>query len=135
MSETEHLKHLEMIQAVVTRMAQNSFVIKGWAVTLVAGILALAADDHDLSAALLAVGPALVFGVLDAHYLAQERRYRRHYDDVRAGRPGGERLAMDAARHAATETVTAALSSWSVWPLYAALLAMILGVAGRLFAT
>ena len=28
--------HLEMIQAVITRMAGNSFLIKGWSVTLVA---------------------------------------------------------------------------------------------------
>lgn len=131
MSETEHLKHLEMIQAVVTRMAQNAFIVKGWAVTLVAGILALAAADHDLNAALLAAGPAVLFALIDAHYLAQERRYRRHYDDVRTGQPGVARLTMDATRHAGAETVAGALASWSVWPLYAALLAMSLGVAAR----
>ena len=27
------LKHLEMIQAVITRMADNSFALKGWAST------------------------------------------------------------------------------------------------------
>lgn len=35
------LTHLEMIQAVITRMAGNSFARKGWAVTLVAGLFAL----------------------------------------------------------------------------------------------
>jgi len=30
------VKHLEMIQAVIARMATNSFMFKGWAVTLVA---------------------------------------------------------------------------------------------------
>ena len=30
------IRHLEMIQAVITRMASNSFMLKGWAVTLIA---------------------------------------------------------------------------------------------------
>ena len=30
------IAHLEMVQAVITRMAGNSFLIKGWSVTLVA---------------------------------------------------------------------------------------------------
>ncbi|WP_373482985.1 hypothetical protein [Acetobacterium sp.] len=34
-------KHLEMIQSVISRMAGNSFTLKGWAVTLIAGIFAL----------------------------------------------------------------------------------------------
>ena len=30
-------KHLELVQGVVNRMASNLFMLKGWAVTLVAG--------------------------------------------------------------------------------------------------
>ena len=36
------INHLQMIQGVISRMASNSFALKGWAVTLVAGIFALA---------------------------------------------------------------------------------------------
>ena len=32
------LKHLEMIQAVINRMASNSFVFKGWSVSIIAGL-------------------------------------------------------------------------------------------------
>lgn len=35
------IKHLEMIQGIINRMASNSFYLKGWAVTLVAGIFAI----------------------------------------------------------------------------------------------
>ena len=38
-------KHLELVQGVINRMAGNSFMLKGWAVTLVAGIFALAGKD------------------------------------------------------------------------------------------
>ena len=41
------VSHLEMIQGVINRMAGNSFALKGWAVTLVAGIFALSSKDAD----------------------------------------------------------------------------------------
>lgn len=49
------LKHLEMIQAVINRMANNSFMLKGWTVTLVAGIFALASKDADKMYFLIAI--------------------------------------------------------------------------------
>ena len=39
MSE-DKLKHLEFIQNIITRMNTNSFLIKGWAVTIASAILA-----------------------------------------------------------------------------------------------
>jgi len=39
--------HLQMVQAVITRMAGNSFLIKGWSVTLIAALFALAAADSN----------------------------------------------------------------------------------------
>ena len=76
-------KHLEMIQNVITRMANNSFMLKGWAVTLVAGIFALASNDANKIFFLIAYVPIITFWGLDASYLRQERLYRKLYDDVR----------------------------------------------------
>ena len=42
----QKMKHLELIQEVIKRMANNSFLLKGWTVTLVTGILALASKDR-----------------------------------------------------------------------------------------
>lgn len=78
------LKHLEMIQSVITRMASNSFALKGWAVTLVAGIFALAGKDVDKSYFLVAYIPIIVFWGLDSYYLLQERLYRSLYDTIRS---------------------------------------------------
>jgi hypothetical protein len=39
------LKHLEFVQVAVSRMAGNSFLLRGWSVTLAAGLFALAAKD------------------------------------------------------------------------------------------
>ena len=73
-------KHLEMIQAVITRMAGNSFLIRGWTVTLVAALFALAADKANRSFVVIAYFPSIAFWCLDAYYLAQERRFRALYD-------------------------------------------------------
>jgi hypothetical protein len=87
MTEEAHLKHLEMIQNVITRMAQNSFALKGWTVTLVAALFALADMERKplyLVATLLAV---LVFWVLDAFFLRQENLFRKLYDATRMAGP------------------------------------------------
>lgn len=80
--EKKH-KQLEFIQGVINRMAGNSFALKGWAVTLTAGIFALASKDADKLYFLIAYIPILVFWGLDAYYLLKERLYRALYDKVR----------------------------------------------------
>jgi len=78
------LKHLELIQGVINRMAANSFLLKGWSVTLAAALFALAAKDANPKLIALAYYPILIFWVLDGFFLSQERRYRALYDKVRA---------------------------------------------------
>lgn len=41
------LKHLELIQGIISRMAGNLFYLRGWVVTLLAGILVLLAKVGD----------------------------------------------------------------------------------------
>ncbi len=86
------LKHLEMIQAVVNRMASNSFLLKGWSVTLVSALLALAAANSDRRFVFVAVLPLLMFWLLDAYFLRQERLFRKLYDKVRNARGECDRL-------------------------------------------
>lgn len=78
--------HLEMIQGVINRMSNNSFLIKGWAVTLVAGIFALSAKDNDKVFFLIAYIPIILFWGLDSYYLLQERLYRSLFNNVRLKR-------------------------------------------------
>lgn len=76
------VRHLDMIQGIINRMAKNSFALKGWAVTLVAGIFALASRDADKLFCLIAYAPILIFWGLDSYYLLQERLYRALYNKV-----------------------------------------------------
>ncbi len=78
------IAYLQMIQAVIARMAGNSFLIKGWSVTLVAALFALAAANTNALFVYLAYFPSFMFWALDAYFLRQERLFRKLYDDVRA---------------------------------------------------
>ena len=82
MSEEKH-KHLEFTQGVINRMAQNSFLIKGWTVTLVSALFALAAKDSNQKFVMIAYFPTIVFWLLDGYYLYQERLFRKVYEHVR----------------------------------------------------
>lgn len=83
MVNEDAIKHLEFIQNVITRMASNSFLLKGWTVTLVAALFALAAQNSNPDFIYLAVFPIISFWILDAYYLRQERLYRALYNDIR----------------------------------------------------
>jgi hypothetical protein len=78
------LKHLEFIQQAINRMASNLFLLKGWTVTLIAAMFALAAKESEPKYFGLAYFPTLMFWILDGYFLAQERRFRSLYDHVRA---------------------------------------------------
>jgi len=78
------LKHLEFIQGVINRMGQNSFLLKGWAVTLVAGLFAFAnTQDMDYRLISIALIPTIFFWLLDGYFLWQEKLFRKLYDNVR----------------------------------------------------
>jgi hypothetical protein len=83
MMEEDLLKHLEFIQDIINRMAKNSFLLKGWTVTIVAAFFALAAQNLDIKFVILAIFPVVTFWILDAFYLRQERLFRALYNDVR----------------------------------------------------
>ncbi len=75
-------KHLEFIQGIINRMAGNLFFLKGWAVTLIAGLFALSAKDSNPKYALIAYFPVIIFWILDGYFLSQERLFRDLYNDV-----------------------------------------------------
>jgi len=80
----KRLKHLEFIQSIIARMNANSFLIKGWSVTLVSALLALAADKANLNFVLVAYIPVIIFWALDGFFLSQEKQYRKLYVEVAA---------------------------------------------------
>jgi hypothetical protein len=79
---TDHqLKRLDHLQAIIQRLAGNSFLIKGWTLTLVSAVLGFALKDaNNLHLAYFAVLPTFVFWGLDGYYLALEIEMRGLYN-------------------------------------------------------
>lgn len=77
-------KELDLIQSVIQRMANNSFMIKGWAITLFVGLISFfklsKLSDIILGICLLLI--VFSFYYLDAFFLWTERKYRDLYKDV-----------------------------------------------------
>lgn len=81
---SDHHKHMDYVQAVITRLANNSFLLKGWALTLSSALLGFAITQKHAGLALVALVPVLAFWVLDTYYLRQERAFRGMYADIAA---------------------------------------------------
>lgn len=80
---SEKHKHLEFIQMAINRMAGNLFLLKGWSITLIAALFALAAKDSNKLYVVVVYFPLFIFWALDGYFLSQERRFRALYDHVR----------------------------------------------------
>ncbi len=82
------VRHLEITQGVINRLANNSFLIKGWSMAiLAAAILFIARSNSIYSEYLILIFLILIlifgFWLLDGYFLWQERLFRGIYDDVR----------------------------------------------------
>lgn len=78
----EKIKHLEFIQSIISRMANNSFIIKGWSITVLTAIFLLANIGTNINFVFVALIPTIFFFFLDAYFLQLERKYRKLYNLV-----------------------------------------------------
>ena len=75
--------HLDFIQRIIARMANNLFYLKGWTITLIAALFALFVKDANSKFLVLAYFPVIICWTLDGYFLSQERLFRALYDHVR----------------------------------------------------
>lgn len=128
-SDERQLKYLEWIQSIIARQAANSFLLKGWSVTLLAGLFALSLQSNDRHLLWLACLPVLAFGLLDAYYLHQEKRYVALFNFVQRGqisetqiRDHGPFCLAPNLLVSSLPSFGAALKSPSIWGFHGALL-------------
>lgn len=80
------IKHLEIIQGVINRLANNSFLVKGWSMTILAAAILFIAKSNGTYSSYLTLSfavPMIGFWVLDGYFIWQERLFRGIYNDVR----------------------------------------------------
>lgn len=76
-------KEIDIIQNCINRMASNSFLIKGWFITLILGFITFGYEKLNF---IILIIISLVISVLcwisDTFFLQLERKYRRKYNWV-----------------------------------------------------
>lgn len=85
----DKIAYLEMIQGVVNRMASTSSTFKGIAMTLFAGVLAIAFSldgPNRMLALVFATFSLIGIAGFDCWYFMLEKRYRRLYGEVLVGK-------------------------------------------------
>lgn len=123
--EDDVVKHLEMIQGVISRMANTSFIIKGWTLTLTTALLITSPAELKFVIHIIAILMIILFWNLDAFYLRQERLFRRLYDKVRIDPSTVEPFSMSTKDVMKDEkNILGVMFSRTEWPLYLTLILM-----------
>ena len=124
------LGHVQIVQGVIQRMADNSRSCKVWCVTLVAAILVLVARTGEPRHALIAVVPTVFLLFLDSYYLAHEKAFRTSYstfvDKLHRGKLGAFDIYRVTHSGVGLISVVRGLGSVSIWLFYPLLVITIL---------
>ena len=79
----DNFKAVDLLQSCISRMAQNSFAVKGWSIGLVGAILALLPEKVDFKlVSVVCIVIIVCFYLLDCYYLRLEKNYRKKYNDL-----------------------------------------------------
>lgn len=92
------IAHLGFIQGVISRMGNNSFLVKGWVLTLVVAILAVLAQsdrEYRFEIVFILLLPIVMFWLLNGYYLYQERLFRCLYNKVTSNQVSSEEFTLD----------------------------------------
>ncbi|MCI5137935.1 MAG: hypothetical protein D3922_05885 [Candidatus Electrothrix sp. AR1] len=123
------MKHIDMYQGIINRMAGNSASCKQWAIGLASAILVLMAKEGKIEFAWLIVIPVLLFCFLDAYYLALEKQFRSAYGIFIKALHEGElqenQLYIVKTDGKLPKAFVESLSSWAVWPFYGGMLGLV----------
>jgi hypothetical protein len=113
-------KHLEFIQAVISRLAASSTMIKGGGLTVATAAFGFSATKAVPVVAGLGLIIVIFFGILDSYYLREERLFRHLYDDARCGKV--EVYSMNKNQYSSKCKRRSVVRSWSVLGFYGPLL-------------
>jgi hypothetical protein len=129
----DRVKHLEFIQAVIARLASNSFLIKGWSLTIAAALLAFTAKESSWVMSLIPLVPIALFWMLDGYFVRQERAFRKLYEETRKQGTSVELFSMDAGHYIERRSLAKTLISSSLLLFYGGLSVAQLIVASVVF--
>jgi hypothetical protein len=112
------LKHLEMLQNAVARMAAVGVTLKNYCITLTTAVCGFSITLQRPLVALLALLPITTFALLDSQYLRTERRFRALFDQVRSEDWGSFPSFEVNLKNAPLVSYCGVLRSWSIINFY-----------------
>ena len=115
------VEHLNMIQSVISRMANNSLQAKCWCLAIVGAAIVLSRSTIIIACVL----PVVLFCYLDVRYLSLERSYRNLYDEVRVKSEDEIDFSLETKKVSEWKT----FRSWSVWLFYVSMVLLMIGTA------
>jgi hypothetical protein len=122
----QKLKHLEFLQNTIIRMGNNSFIVKGWIISIIVALFVLAQNQSDQSFVLVAYFVIPTFWILDGYFLSQERKFRDVYNQVRILAENQIDFNMDTSFFNTNKnSLIVSMFSISVFPIYLMLNAVI----------
>lgn len=104
--DDRRIKHMEIIQAVIGRLGNDSFLVKGWAITIAGAFFGFAVNSTNWQLALAGLLPTLSFWGLDGYFLRSERLFRALHEHVRKGSGDVEPFFMGATTDHFVEVVS-----------------------------
>lgn len=119
-------KHLDFIHNTINRMSGNSFLIKGWTISIISVLFIFTDKELNEEFLLISILAVVVFWYLNAFFLQHERKFRAVYDKVRLLSEGEIDFSMstDDFKNGKFSLLSAFFGK-TIWPLYFGILTMI----------
>lgn len=128
-------KEIDLIQGIINRMANNSFLLKGWLVSLIAVVLALSNDSiltNNLTyLSIILILPVIVFWYLDAFFLHKEKCFRKLYEWVIENRRNNNDFlySLDYSRFKdSVKCIYSIMFSKTLFPFYGTITLILIGI-------
>ncbi|WP_452602044.1 hypothetical protein [Pontimicrobium sp. MEBiC06410] len=120
-------KHLDYIHNTINRMSSNSFLIKGWTISIVSILFIFTDDKMNKQFLIITLLPIIIFWYLNGFFLQQERKYRALYDKVRLIDENNIDFAMSTNEFKGGRySLLSNLFGKTIWPLYIVMIFMVL---------
>jgi hypothetical protein len=121
------IRHLELIQDVISRLGNDGFLVKGWCLTFAGALFGFAFESRNAWLAVVAFIATLAFWWLDAYFLRCERLFRLLYARVSDQDPSVPPFFMAATLPSFVQQAEKDVKTWRIvarpalWRFYAAI--------------
>lgn len=125
--DDKKFKHLDYIHNTINRMSNNSFLIKGWTISIVSVIFIFSDDEMNGNFLLISAVAVIIFWYLNGFFLQQERKFRALFNEIRKLSENDINFSMSTEEYKSGKYhLVSGIFGKTIWPFYLAILIMII---------